>query len=348
MDKRYQIFVSSTYSDLEVERSKVIQTLMKMDCIPSGMELFPAADEEQFEFIKRVIDDCDYYLLIIGGRYGSMSLKGISYTEMEYEYAIEKGIKVIALLHKKPEKIPAGKSESDPEAQEKLKMFRARVSENRLVDYWEKSEELPGVVALSMLNAMKMYPAVGWVRANSLPSEKAQEKIILLEEQNIKLKEKLNRADPDAVIDINSLAKDNEIFEIEYAYELIFEGSSTKTTISDVYSASWNEIFSIISMSFVSPQVSQHAKNVLSKHIFKNIRESIKKEHGDNAEASGTTIDDDSFNTILLQFRALSLINHEGNKWSLSNKGDLKLLELKSIKSTIQNKNMANKTLADR
>jgi len=63
MDKRYQVFVSSTYADLKDERRRVIQTVMELDCIPVGMELFPAADEEQFEFIKRVIDDCDYYLL---------------------------------------------------------------------------------------------------------------------------------------------------------------------------------------------------------------------------------------------------------------------------------------------
>ena len=55
MDKRYQVFVSSTYRDLMEERTKVIQTLMKMDCIPAGMELFPAMDEEQMKFIKRII-----------------------------------------------------------------------------------------------------------------------------------------------------------------------------------------------------------------------------------------------------------------------------------------------------
>jgi Domain of unknown function (DUF4062) len=77
MDKRYQVFVSSTFTDLKDERSQILQTLMMMDCIPAGMELFPA-DEEQFEFIKKVIDDCDYYLLIIGGRYGSTTKEGIS------------------------------------------------------------------------------------------------------------------------------------------------------------------------------------------------------------------------------------------------------------------------------
>ena len=54
--------------------------LMEMDCIPSGIELFPAADEEQWDFIKKVIDECDYYLLLIGGRYSSLSPEGISYT----------------------------------------------------------------------------------------------------------------------------------------------------------------------------------------------------------------------------------------------------------------------------
>lgn len=110
MDKRYQVFISSTYADLQQERQRVIQTLMEMDCIPSGMELFPAADEEQWEFIKRVIDDCDYYLLIIGGRYGSTTNEGISYTEKEFDYAIDKGIKVIALLHGSPEEIAMSKS----------------------------------------------------------------------------------------------------------------------------------------------------------------------------------------------------------------------------------------------
>src|SRR5438552_17220421 len=103
MDKRYQVFVSSTYADLKKERQKVIQALMEMDCIPAGMELFPAADEEQFAFIKKVIDDCDYYLLVIGGRYGSLTSKGISYTEQEYDYAVSSDLKVVALLHESPD-----------------------------------------------------------------------------------------------------------------------------------------------------------------------------------------------------------------------------------------------------
>ena len=71
MEKKYQVFISSTYEDLKEERKNVIETLLMIDCIPAGMEAFCAADEEQFEYIKKVIDLCDYYVLIIGKRYGS-------------------------------------------------------------------------------------------------------------------------------------------------------------------------------------------------------------------------------------------------------------------------------------
>ena len=110
MEKRYQVFISSTYTDLKDERERVTQAIMGLNCIPAGMELFPAVDEEQFNFIKKVIDDCDYYILIIGGRYGSVSQNGLSYTEMEFDYAMEKGIKVMAFIHADPNAIPLGKS----------------------------------------------------------------------------------------------------------------------------------------------------------------------------------------------------------------------------------------------
>ena len=94
MDHRFQVFISSTFAD----RQRVMQVIMEMDCIPAGMELFPAMDDDQLAFIKGVIDDCDYYVILIGGRYGSVNEQGVSYTEAEYDYAVAKVLKVVALL----------------------------------------------------------------------------------------------------------------------------------------------------------------------------------------------------------------------------------------------------------
>ena len=128
MDKRYQVFVSSTYQDQQEERAEVIRALLEIDCIPAGMELFPASDEAQFDLIKRVIDDCDYYIVIIGGRYGSTDEKGLSYTEKEFDYAVEKEIPVMVFPIEDPETIPVGKSEIEEPARTKLIAFREKAT----------------------------------------------------------------------------------------------------------------------------------------------------------------------------------------------------------------------------
>ena len=113
-----------------------MQALMEMDCIPAGMELFPAADEEQWLFIQKIINDCDYYVLIIGGRYGSLTEDGISYTEKEFDYAVSRGIKVIALIHDTPDQLPFSKVDASEATQKKLSAFREKVRTGRLVKFW--------------------------------------------------------------------------------------------------------------------------------------------------------------------------------------------------------------------
>ena len=119
-DKRYQVFVSSTFRDLADERLAVFRQLQKMNHIPAGMEIFTAMDKRQLEYIKRVIDRSDYYVLIIGARYGSVTDDGISFTEAEYDYAVEKGIPVLAFLHRKPEDLPQKLADGDQRLAKKL------------------------------------------------------------------------------------------------------------------------------------------------------------------------------------------------------------------------------------
>ena len=101
-----------------------MHALLELDCMPSGMELFPAANESQWNLIQKVIDDCDYYILILGGRYGSIGPDGFSYTEMEYRYALSTKKPIIAFVHREPGKIASEKSEISLEGKKKLIDFR--------------------------------------------------------------------------------------------------------------------------------------------------------------------------------------------------------------------------------
>src|SRR5262249_52268860 len=98
--------------------------------------------KKQMKYIKRVIDDCDYYLLLIGGRYGSTSSKGISFTEMEYAYAVKKRLPVIAIVHGAPKTIAAKKSDADPQKRKRLEAFRTRVKNGRLVQQYTSAKEI--------------------------------------------------------------------------------------------------------------------------------------------------------------------------------------------------------------
>src|SRR5689334_13839929 len=119
MQKKYQVFISSTYTDLVPERNELIKAILDLGHIPAGMELFGAADEEQFQYIKRVIDECDYYVLIIGGRYGSAAPDRVSYTEKEFDYAVSSGKTVLAFIHEDPSSLPVAKFDTEPEKQER-------------------------------------------------------------------------------------------------------------------------------------------------------------------------------------------------------------------------------------
>jgi hypothetical protein len=176
LDTRHQVFVSSTYLDLVDERRAVIQALLELDCIPAGMEMFPAANEDQWTLIREVIDLSDYYIVVVGGRYGSVSADGISYTEMEYDYAVEQGIPVLGFVHADPGSIPANMTELDPEARDKLEAFQAKVM-TRMVKEYRTPDELASVVSRGLVRAMKQNPGPGWVRGDQAMTDEVRAQI---------------------------------------------------------------------------------------------------------------------------------------------------------------------------
>ena len=99
MNKKLQVFVSSTYTDLIEERQAAVEAILDAGHIPAGMELFKAGNESQLKTIYKWIDESDVYMLILGGRYGTVELQsGKSYTQLEYEYALTRNIPVFAVV----------------------------------------------------------------------------------------------------------------------------------------------------------------------------------------------------------------------------------------------------------
>jgi Domain of unknown function (DUF4062) len=188
-DTRYSIFISSTFEDLKAERQAVQDVVISAGDFPVQMESFPAADEDQFDFIKALIDKCDYYVLIVAGRYGNPSEDGMSYTEKEYRYAVYKNIPILVMLHGDRGSIPARMSEDTTEGKKRLDAFVTEVEKNRLRKTWKTPDALKLAVreALDYVKATK--PAVGWVRGDALASVEALEELNEVRKENAKFRD---------------------------------------------------------------------------------------------------------------------------------------------------------------
>lgn len=331
MDKRYQVFISSTYTDLRNERQLVSQILMELNCIPAGMELFPATDEEQFSFIKTIIDDSDYYLLIIGGRYGTVTEEGISYTEKEYEYAVSKAKPVVALLHGSPTSLSMDRSEISENARAKLNTFRERVSNGRLVRYWTSPQELQSHVAISMTSTIARIPATGWVRGSAAASEDLLNEINELRKKNERLQIKLNKYETSALELGFEPAGLDSLFVIngKYYSERARQQQAWKIE------ASWRDIFYYISPYLLKSIIEAKASEILRLAL-------LKKAKLPNGLSS---LDDQNFQTISVQLKVLGIIDIQAKQatdgkmykfWSLTAAGEKLMYQMRAIPAAVE------------
>jgi hypothetical protein len=257
--KRYQVFISSTYLDLLEERKAVISTLLQLDTFPAGMEMFPASDDDAWELIKGVISQSDYYLLVIGGKYGSVdSSSNLSYTEMEYDYAVELGIPVMAFLHGEPDSLTQRDIELDAARRAALDAFREKVKGAKHIKYWTSAADLGMKVTTAFVQMQKNRPAVGWIRADQATGMDDLRTIERLRQQVEKLGSELENAGASEPRGTEGLSKgaDRVDLNLDVGYRTIQKGKTEKVAFPA--NESWNDLFG----SVCSALLTECAENV--------------------------------------------------------------------------------------
>lgn len=248
MAVKYQIFVSSTYEDLKAERDRVIQGILEMGHIPVGMEMFSAADEDQWPIIARHIEESDYYVVILAHRYGS-TVGGISFTRKEYEYAISKGVPTIGFVIDPTASWPADRVDSESDAITQMTEFRTLV-EKKPVGYWTSADDLYGKSTVALVKAMTAQPQVGWVRASSALGPEVTAEISRLSAENSALRNKItelelqNRRDDKAAM----MELWEQMRKALWKYSARFPGSGEW---ADVHPRPYSELFSILAPNMV-------------------------------------------------------------------------------------------------
>lgn len=321
--------------------------------MPAGMELFPAADDDQWTLIKRVIDDCDYYIVIIAGRYGSTGPGEKSFTQLEYEYAVSRGLPVIAFLHKEPGKLPAEETEKDPKLAKKLDEFR-NLAKKKMVRYWTNPTDLGSAVSRSLVKLIKNNPATGWVKSDLLPSKESTEEILELRRRVDELQRELETISTLAPTEVTHLAQGEDEFTIRYSF-MAYESKNepdvwsisfdTKyTSHSAAYVVTWSQIFARISPLMVDEATDHQLKSELDR-MTEEINGRLHRNDPSLRNFSLTTfeISDNDYNTIKVQLLALRLmmkskrnrsVKDKANYWTLTPFGETNMMELRAIKRT--------------
>lgn len=191
MNKKLQVFVSSTYTDLIDERQAAVEAILDAGHIPAGMELFKAGNESQLKTIYKWIDNSDVYMLILGGRYGSIEQESnMSYTELEYRYALSKNIPVFAVVLSESfltDKINAlGLSAAtEQKAPEKYHAFKSFVM-SKIIREVNDCKDIKIAIHSTLNEFLNEYDLIGWVR-NTDENDTVQllkDKCALAEENN--------------------------------------------------------------------------------------------------------------------------------------------------------------------
>jgi len=169
-EAKYQVFISSTYLDLADERKQITEQIIACGYYPIGMEYFNLGNENIWEHIKRLIEGSDFYVVLVGGRYGSTDNNGKSYTHKEYEYAksLGKPVKVFMLSNSAFEALPSTKLDPESVNRNNLIGFRNELM-SKGVEFWSKKADYQK--AISKLEAwirQNQRHAEGWVRGHIL------------------------------------------------------------------------------------------------------------------------------------------------------------------------------------
>jgi hypothetical protein len=193
MNKKYQVFVSSTFRDLHEKRTIVVNATLKAGHFPVGMEYFAAGGSPKWEYITRLIDTSDYYAVIIADWYGSVVDEegGISYTEKEFDYAVSRGLRPLVFPLASDAEWNRQNVERDPKKRARLETFKEKAG-TYMAGIWKNDQELATEYLAALVLAIAEDPRDGWVRSSEGASPEMARELARLSEENNALRQVVN------------------------------------------------------------------------------------------------------------------------------------------------------------
>lgn len=334
-DKRYQVFISSTYQDLAEGRSALYRALLPLGFMPCGMSMHGAGDQT-WSTIKKLIDECDYFILLSGGRYGSLTPTGVGFTHMEYVYASAKQKPILILLNDAPDALPVEQQEKTADGKFRLEGFRQLLQKSgHQLARWRNEADLDRAITEAIPQLLATKPVIGWVRAEGALNvdDKA---IQALKMRIAELEQDCDQLVNKTITSTALLASGREQFAVKFSCKAYAHGNCEAVTTA--LPLSWNDIFLRVAPYMGQPQTESFLSDKLSEGITEKALVSVQKLRPNVHAVADVEVDAGAFNSIKMQFRTVGLIRRavefgdEKMLWRLTGSGDLLLATLSTLK----------------
>jgi len=160
MTELYRAMISSTTKDMLAHRQQALDACIRQDFFPVMMEHLPPSPDDAVRRSLDLVDEADVYVLVLGLRYGEIpSGYEKSYTHLELDRAVERGIPILVLLTS-PRHLFAEADVDVGAAGERVRRLREEVRRHG-VSYFSSPEDLRSQLIDGLSDIRRRLPSCG-------------------------------------------------------------------------------------------------------------------------------------------------------------------------------------------
>lgn len=260
LDKRYQVFISTSGAEMQPERIILSQTLVGMGFFSWGLEQRTPLNTA---FARRQIDDCDYVVILLGSQYGEQSVSGVGYMHLEYIYAVTKQKPIIVFMHEDPASRDPSLHDTKPELQEKFKEFRQLLQQEAdQVFCYRTLRDLEMAVRLNMPQMLERYPVSGWVRPQN--TQALHDEIDQLKAKVAQLERDGGTREVDPFLSLPKVSM-HEVFSFEYRMHAYQDGNFKELKVEK--RLTWAQLLAILGSTFINPTPEEFFSKRMNEYL---------------------------------------------------------------------------------
>ena len=330
-DQRFRVFLAHDVTELGELAVDLSYELVKHQCIPMGIGMKPAVDNNHWDIIRAMIDESDAVFLVIGNSYGDLSPSGVSYVHMAYIYATTQGKPIFPFCLKE--------SESSNVRNAHLEEFRKLLSSHK-VRFWTVEADLRKQLLMA-IRKLKSAHNLGLMPIESesshVPAAVPVPGTPVSPPHQMKqiraLKRELEEAKKALATTPETPQKNrskNKYVMVSYSAK-VFSGGNFKI-ITDTWNMTWDSIFLAVAPHMLKPISEEKMRLVISAALATDVQSPIKQQHPNSHAVADIRLSSDSMNRVKIYLRGQDLIREvmQGRdiRWKLTESGDQHLTEL--------------------